>query len=262
MAMSERATYARDGFCVVRGAVPPARILALRRAVERVQASVPDLPPPLLERLTFERDLPAENRGGATAAAVGDAIFILGDPPAFDSIFLTLLGEAGILAAVQEALGARAVVAHFMNVTIKHPGFGRAIGWHRDFPNRYACPESSRFLRAMLCLDGMTEAGGATAFIPGSHRIGDAEARVLFAAGRAAPPAPGDAVLACCEPGDLVLIHPKVLHGGGINSAATLRRNIVLQAGDAAAPLLSRPEQETVAGLRMTPPDIQRLTPP
>lgn len=252
MAIFDAAGFARDGYCVVRQAVPQPRVAAFRRAVNRVQAMVPDLPPMLRERLTLERDLPADRRGGIAAEEVGDAIFILGDPPAFDTIFATLLTEPAIPAAVQEALGRRDVVAHFMNVTIKHPRFGRAIGWHRDFPNRYACPPSSCFLRVMLCLDGMTEAGGATAFLPGSHRIDDAEAEALSASPiRQPPPSPGEAVLACCDPGDLVVIHPKVLHGGGINTSAAPRRNIVLQVGDAAAPLRNRPQQETLAGARL-----------
>lgn len=252
MAIFDAAGFARDGYCVMRQAVPQPRVAAFTRAVDRVQAMVPDLPPALRERLTLERDLPADKRGGIAAEEVGDAIFILGDPPAFDAIFATLLEEPAIPAAVQGALGTRDVVAHFMNVTIKHPRFGRAIGWHRDFPNRYACPSSSCFVRVMLCLDGMTEAGGATAFLPGSHRIGDAEAEALSVSPiRPPPPSPGAAVLARCDPGDLVVIHPKVLHGGGINTSATPRRNIVLQAGDAAAPLLSQPLQETLAGSRL-----------
>lgn len=252
MAIFDAAGFARDGYCVVRQAVPLPRVAAFCRAVDRVQAMVPDLPPVLRERLTLERDLPADRRGGIAAEEVRDSIFILGDPTAFDAIFATLLEETAIQAAVREALGTRDVVVHFMNITIKHPRFGRAIGWHRDFPNCYACPPSSRFLRVMLCLDGMTEAGGATAFLPGSHRIDDVEAEALSASPtRPPPPSPGEAMPACCDPGDLVVIHPKVLHGGGINTSATPRRNIVLQAGDAAAPLRSRPLQETLAGARL-----------
>lgn len=178
------AAYGRDGFCVFRRAVPPSLVAAMAVAVERVQASVAGLPPDLLGRLVLERDLPADKRGGVAASEVGDAIFILGDPVAFDGAFRSLLEQPVVVGAVREALGgAEAAVAHFMNVTVKHARFGRGIGWHRDFPNRYACTAASRFVRTMVCLDGMSETSGATAFLPGSHLIGDDEARKLSQAG-------------------------------------------------------------------------------
>ena len=210
--------FRRDGFATACGAVSPAIVAKLAAAVERIQAGVADLSPELRDRLTLERDLPAERRGGADACAVGDAIFILGDPAAFDDAFLLLLDAPGVVGPVREALATTAVAAHFMNVTIKHPRWGRALGWHRDYPNGYACPAESRFVRAMLCLDGMDEASGATTFVPGSHRIGDEAAR--GEAGARVPPSPRDVVAVRCAPGDLVLIHPKVLHGGGMNTSA------------------------------------------
>lgn len=248
MRPAAEADFARDGFRVVRQAVPAPLVAALRETVERVQASVASLPPHLLERLTLERDLPAGRRGGRPASEVGDAIFLLGDPVAFDPVFLQLPGQPRIIDALRAALGVRDIAAHFMNVTIKHPRFGRGIGWHRDFPNLYASPAASGFARVMLCLDGMSAESGATAFVPGSHRLTDEEARAAPAG--ETPPA-GAVVLACCDPGDAVLIHPKVLHGGGMNSSARPRRNIVLQAGDAALPLVEIPAQETLAGLRL-----------
>lgn len=243
------AAFRRDGFGTVSGAVSPAVVAGLVGAVERVQAGVADLSPEMRTRLTLERDLAADRRGGTAASVVGDAIFILGDPTAFDAVFLQLLDTPGVVGPVREALGTTAIVAHFMNVTIKHPRWGRALGWHRDYPNRYACPAVSRFMRVMLCLDGMDESSGATTFVPGSHRIGDEEA-IREVGARKAPP-PGDIVAVCCAPGDLVLIHPKVLHGGGMNTSARPRRNVVLQVGDSAAPLIDPPENESLTGSLM-----------
>ncbi len=246
------AAFRRNGFGTVRAAVSPALVAGLIAVVERIQVAVADLPPDLRARLTLERDLAADRRGGAAASLVGDAIFILGDPAAFDEAFLLLLDAPGVVGPVREALETTAVAAHFMNVTIKHPRWGRALGWHRDYPNAYACPAASRFVRVMLCLDGMDESSGATTFVPGSHRIDDTVARER--AGAAASPSPGDVVAVCCAPGDLVLIHPKVLHGGGMNTSGRPRRNVVLQAGDAGAPLLDTPEEESVAGRLMGVP--------
>jgi phytanoyl-CoA hydroxylase len=247
----DRTAFARDGVCVVRQAVPSGLVAALIKAVERIQASVADLPSHLLERLTLERDLPADKRGGVGASEVGNAIFIVGDPVAFDDGFLSLLDQPKIVNAVREAVEATEIAAHFMNVTIKQPSFGRSIGWHRDYPNAYACPDASRFVRVMLCLDGMSEAIGATTFQPGSHLIGDEEARELSRPGDRPQPPSGEVMFACCDPGDAVVIHPKVLHGGAMNASPRPRRNVVLQAGDKQAPLVAIPEQERIAGCGM-----------
>jgi len=246
----DNAAYDRDGFGLLRGAIPAPLLAALRAAVQRVQDEVATLPPPLLERLTFERDLPAHGRGGIGAERVGDAVFILGDPVAFDAVFWEVLRQPRLVAAVRAAVGVPDVAAHFMNVTVKHPRFGRRIGWHRDFPNGYASPPTPCFVRAMLCLDGMTAEGGATAFLPGSHRLEEAEAA---APPKGWQPADGAAVHVACDPGDLVLIHPRVLHGGGMNATAAPRRNLILQAGDAAVPLRAVPAQEGVSGHRLGP---------
>ncbi|ONG53167.1 hypothetical protein BKE38_13200 [Pseudoroseomonas deserti] len=245
------AGFAARGFALLPGAVDAALRQSLIDAVQRVQDSVPRLAPELRERLTLERDLPATHRDGIEAGSVGDAIFILGDPVAFDAVFWSVLRQPVITQAIRAALGGVEVAAHFMNVTIKQPGLGRRIGWHRDFANGYASPPRSCFLRAMLCLDGMTGAGGATQFIPGSHRLADEEASAAKPP-RGWQPPPDDIVTVTCAPGDLVLIHPKVLHGGGMNRSARTRRNLILQAGDAAVPLRAPPALEAVLGHRLT----------
>lgn len=232
--------YRRHGFAVLPGAVPSGLLAALAASIDRIQAGQAHLPTHLRDRLTLERDLPDAHRDGITADAVGEAIFLLGDPVSFDPVFSELLHQPRLTAAIRQAVGASEIVAHFMNVTIKHPRFGRRIGWHRDFPNAYACPSRPSFVRAMLCLDGMTQHGGGTEFLPGSH-LHDLS--------------PGDsgaaAITARCEPGDVVLIHPRVLHGGGMNRSPTPRRNVVLQAGDAADTLVAVPDQEAITGLAL-----------
>jgi phytanoyl-CoA hydroxylase len=242
--------FSRNGFAVARDTVSAQLLTRLKDAVQKVQDSVSILPPHLLERLTLERDLSADRRNGVEAAAVGDSIFIISDPVAFDEIFWELLSQPAILSAIQDAIGSHDLAAHFMNVTIKHPRFGRSVAWHRDYMNDYACPATSQFVRVMLCLDGMSEYGGATQFIPGTHYLDDA-----MVTDHRPPvgwqPTSSEIVKLCCNPGDLVLIHPKVLHGSGVNTSSLLRRNIVLQAGDAGAPLRNIPAREAITGYRL-----------
>ncbi len=243
-------SFSRDGFAVARDTVSPQLLTRLKNAVQQVQDGVSTLPPHLLERLTLERDLSADRRNGIEAAAVGDSIFIISDPVAFNEIFWVLLSQPRILSAIQDAVCSPDVAAHFMNVTIKHPRFGRSVAWHRDYMNDYACPATSQFVRVMLCLDGMSEFGGATQFIPGSHCLDDA-----MVTDHRPPvgwqPTSSEIVKVCCNPGDLVLIHPKVLHGSGVNTSPLLRRNVVLQAGNAAVPLRNVPAREAITGYRL-----------
>ncbi|MDA7416602.1 phytanoyl-CoA dioxygenase family protein [Xenophilus arseniciresistens] len=256
------AHYESQGYALLADFVPAGWLAAMREAVDQLQGRVASLQDYERARLVFERDLSARGRGGIAAEEVGDALFIIGEPETFDPIFLRLLSWPPLVQASRQALGRDAVVAHFMNVTFKHPRFGRSIGWHRDFPNTYICTQGSDFMRLMLCLDGMDEETGATAFVPGSHRVTDEAAREAKrqedVRGSAVPPTEGVRTLAC-RPGDLVLIHPKVRHGGGMNTGARPRRNVVLQVGCAKAPLVTD-NSEGCTGLLLLPlPDRARI---
>ncbi|MET3498091.1 phytanoyl-CoA dioxygenase family protein [Variovorax boronicumulans] len=236
-----------QGYARLSRAIEPVLIDSLCAAIDAIQSRVPRMSEAERARLVFEKDLPAHRRDDVQAQAVGDAIFILGEPCAFDPMFDALLDHPAIRDAARTLLASDALTVHFMNVTIKHPRFGRSIGWHRDFPNDYICPASSGFVRLMLCLDGMEEAMGATRFLPGSHRLSDAEA--LREKSEGTPPRPSDdeGMALECTAGDLVAIHPKVLHGGGINRSDRMRRNVVLQIGLASEPLVTT-EREGVTG--------------
>ena len=103
-----------------------------------------------------------------------------------------------------------------------------------------------RFLRVMLCLDGMAEHGRATRFLAGSHRVDDGYAVQEKRGGARHRYDPQHGVAAACAPGDLVLIHPKVVHGGPTNTSALPRRNVIVQVGVAGMELVG--ERETVTG--------------
>lgn len=240
------ADYGAQGFAVRRGALGAALRERLCAAVDAVQARAGTLSEAERALLVFERDQPAARRDGVPADAVGDAIFLLGEPWVFDPVFETVLAEPAIVETARLLLQTDAVVAHFMNVTIKHSRFGRGIGWHRDFPNTYICTEGSDFMRLMLCLDGMDAETGATCFVPGSQQLSDAAARREKQQGR--PPVDAQAAVTLqCAPGDLVAIHPKVLHGGGMNRGARPRRNLVLQVGRVQAALVTT-QREAITG--------------
>ncbi|HSI39398.1 MAG TPA: phytanoyl-CoA dioxygenase family protein [Xanthobacteraceae bacterium] len=242
--------YLSNGFAVS----PPVHdAVALERAVvatEHIQRHCTDLPAKLAEKLVFERTLPAAKRDGLTPEATGDAIFIIGDPPAFDPLFAEFIVAPDLVALVRDLLGTHDIRCHFSNVTMKRGRVGSGIGWHRDFPNRYVCPSGPTFLRVMICLDGMDEANGATRFVSGSHRVTDAQAAMVK--GAAVAEADGAHIAtAVCGPGALVFIHPKSVHGGPPNASPRHRRNLIVQWGRADDPPQASDDryEETLGGL-------------
>lgn len=226
--------YRRNGFAMLPSAFPPQHIQCLLEMIEAIQASLPTLTAEQCARLIMERDLPAAKRNGLTAELTGDAIFIIGEPPAFDYRFAELMLYAPLIGMIQQLLQCQDVRYHLSNVTMKRGQVGSGIAWHRDFPNRYICPADASFLRLMVCLDGMDSENGATEFVPGSHLLSDSEAARANAAHDASN-ALARKVSVSCPPGSLVFIHPKVVHGGPPNTSERHRRNLVMQWGRGAA---------------------------
>lgn len=224
------ASYAARGYAVSTALLAPRLGRAAIAAIERIQQNPAALPPNLTENLVFERTLSAHKRNGIPADATGDAIFIIGNLPAFDPAFVACLIAPRLLALVRALLGSDDIRYHFSNVTMKRPLVGSGIGWHRDFPNRYICPQRPSFLRLMICLDGMDAENGATTFALGSHLLADRPDADAADAERSPQ------MRAICPPGSVVAIHPRVAHGGTPNPTARQRRNIVVQWGRADDP--------------------------
>lgn len=228
--------FARQGFAVAPPLPCEALLAACRAAVERIQAGLGAIPEAVRrERLVLERDLPAKQRDGRPAAEAGDALFIIGDAPAFDPVFAELAIQPALVAEIRRLLGTDDIRLQMSNVTLKQPGIGSRIAWHRDYPNRYICPGGPTFLRAMLCLDGMDRENGGTAFLPGAADVPEG-----FVEG---------AVFPAVAPGGAVFIHPGVLHGSPPNASPRPRRNLIVQWGRADdPPLLHAGQAESLTG--------------
>lgn len=225
--------FEQQGFVIWPRPMEKGLLDSLVASVEAIQrhAQARTLDPALDELLVYEKDLSASKRAGLDGALTGNSIFIVGDPARFDEVFAETLHDAALVSAATTLLGVDEAVVHFMNVTIKNPGFGRSISWHRDYPNGYFCTRDSSFVRLMICLDGMSVESGATCFDAGTHRISDQEAQQQKVNGNWPTPDPANTVTVQCDPGQIVAIHPKVLHGGGMNTGSGMRRNVILQIG-------------------------------
>ena len=250
MSIFDFEAYQRAGFGVVRNAVPESLLSALCAQLERADADVRRIDDEEKARnIVFEKDLSDAGRMGFPAGDVGEAPFIIGDLCRYVPLCSSLLRVPAVTETAALALGTKHMAAHFMNATIKHPMFGRAIGWHRDFPNEYLSGTRSTFVRLMICLDGMQERGGATRFLPGTHTISDEDALNEKKAGIRHRHDRYAGCAAECDPGDIVVIHPKIVHGSPVNLSATARRNIVVQVGIQGMAL--RGVHETITGARL-----------
>jgi hypothetical protein len=229
--MSISESFSEDGFLVFSELLTERELLDARAAVDRLhQRALSGSEAELTASCVLESTLPASKRGGVEMEEGQNAAFIVGDPSRFDSFFLSLFLKPSLTNLVRGLLETDDIVMHFANITTKAPAIGSGIAWHRDFPNKYICPETPEMVRTMICLDGMDETNGATTFLRGSHsdgklnatNIGENDKRILTI---------------CCGAGDLVAIHPLVLHGGGPNHSSRPRRNIVIQWGIRGAPM-------------------------
>jgi ectoine hydroxylase-related dioxygenase (phytanoyl-CoA dioxygenase family) len=246
--------YQSEGFAIHEPWLDEDQLTVVREAIEALHQRALDGERELAEQCVFEKDLPAAKRGGRAVDASENAVFILSDPSRFDPAFLSIFAQPPLIHLVKQALEADEVEIHFANITTKSPAIGSGISWHRDFPNKYICPEMPHMLRTMICIDGMDEENGATLFVSGTH-LDDTPA---------ADVSPTDARIAraTCAPGAVVAIHPLVLHGGLPNFSSKWRRNIVIQWGKRGERLVPGPRESITgtsdADLTARAPGLQR----
>jgi ectoine hydroxylase-related dioxygenase (phytanoyl-CoA dioxygenase family) len=222
-----KSDYDRDGYVVVPDCLDPALLGRLREATDRIIHGYKQLPPSQSVHIQFEsdflkfqpetNDLPAEH--------LGNAIKLIMELPMFNPIFAELICHEPLLDVLQTLFGTSEFAFHNYKAIIKAPRVSSAFVWHRDLP--YLQHTSPNLLTAMLCLDEMSEANGATVVFPGTHCIpheqvvpGDMhipEAKL--------PNSPR--VTVNCPAGSAVLFHVNIIHGGGPNRSDVPRRNLI-----------------------------------
>lgn len=185
---------------------------------------------------------------GVLPEKIVDVPFILSELPRFSPAFAQLICNDVLWELAREILQTDSVVYHFSNVTRKPAYVGPNLSWHRDYPNEFICPKvAAKFFRMLIPLEAMVAENGCTAVIPGTHLVPDEEARnrkrdknVDFSIDAA--------VDLNAEPGDVIALHSKVVHGGKENRSPLDRNLIVIQFGIETDDYLSR-NTELFSGL-------------
>lgn len=235
--MKSSCTYAIDGFQVITDVVGEPLLNQAIAEIERITAEYATLSQTLQQKITLLTDLPPRQFSVAQAE-VPPLPYIIAELPAFGDAFKDLLLQPALWQHAAEILETMAITYHFSNVTTKPARVGPRLNWHRDFPNRYICPQTSRFTRLLIPLDGMDQSNGCTQIVKNSHCITDAEARNAPKPSRMEP-SPETVIDILCAPGDVFFLHPKSIHGGGQNESTHHRRVVIIQFGVAGEPLVT-----------------------
>ena len=227
-AAEQREFFQRHGYLIVEGHLPPARLAAVRGAVEALYAG-------------------EGARAGWEQPAVAPFVRRLCNLFSKGERFVELATDPLVLEYAELVIG-RPVRWHAMNAHDPLPGHRHAHqAIHAD---RQSWPQTPAYFNVLWALDDITAENGATRLVPGSHRRPFPPA--VLSDLRA--PVAGE-VLAVCPAGSAIMLHGDTWHGARANHTNGPRR--MLHLGYAAA---GSPTQYEI-GATLTPELRRRLAP-
>lgn len=223
-----KADYDRDGYLVVPNLVDPQTLALLRAGIDRIADDPEAFPPRLRHRILMERDFvkgePKYN--DLNSEQVGNAVHMIMELPLFDQVFGDLIFYQPLLDVLEVLFESREYHFHNYKCVYKAPRVSSAFKWHRDLP--YLQHSTPNLITAILCLDEMTAENGATAVLPGTHRIPHDQVKPSDVdIPEENLPTDVPRVSVCCPAGSAVLFHVNILHGGPPNRSDIPRRNVI-----------------------------------
>src|SRR6185503_1211527 len=196
--------------------IDPSTLVRLREGLDRIATGYNKLPPDLRHHIKFETDFLKHqpNMNDLSAEQVGNAIKLIMELPLFDKAFAELIMYDPLLDVLQTLFGTSEFAFHNYKAIIKAPRVSSAFVWHRDLP--YLQHTSPNLITALLCMDEMTEANGATVVYPGTHKIPHEKVTPAdVAIPESKLPTDSPRVTVCCPAGSAVFFHANIIHGGG-----------------------------------------------
>ena len=225
--MSLKRQYEDDGVVLLEGALGPA-------ALAQAQAA-------------YDWSLANPGPGVSRVVQASDATFLndLYNPRCMEG-YRPMLEASPLPALIADIWGADDVWFFYEQVFLKEGGETRRTPWHQD--SSYLAIAGQHLAVAWISFDAVPRAD-ALEFVRGSHRgrlyngsrfeLGDDTAPTNpnsslprlpdIEADRDAPNSPWDIVGYETRPGDVVLFHPKMLHGGGATHPDGRRRTLTLR---------------------------------
>jgi hypothetical protein len=240
-----------DGYEVFPGVIPldvmQSLLDAVRAGVERFRDGDVALTTTGVSLADYMRSKPDRNPG-VDPDTVTSEPYMLGNLTRLDKRFGKCLGDESFWTLAADLLGAplETVVYHYSSVVRKPALVGPSLSYHRDYGNNYICTALPQFVRLLVPLQQMSGETGGTGVIARSHLIEDVEALERVGA----PESSDAAFYPTLNPGDVLAIHAKTLHGGGTNRSSIDRDLLTIQFGVLDAPMLctSTDEHLTLLG--------------
>jgi ectoine hydroxylase-related dioxygenase (phytanoyl-CoA dioxygenase family) len=227
-----RDSYHEDGFVIIHDLLDSKTLSRLRDGMEKITTDVEKLPARLQEKIFLERDHVKNNpqwyAGILTPEECGTSVRQIADIALFDPVFAELICYEPLLDVLESLFESTEFGLTFITGRPKAPLVGNGINngaFHRDTPTEDFT--STNTIIAILCLDEMSSKNGATAFIRGSHKVSDEEAKRSYWRWVDSEDLDlKDKVTVICPAGAGIFFTSKLLHAAGHNRSETSRRAI------------------------------------
>ena len=220
--------FARDGYVVVQAALTPAQVTLIAAEADEIYSEI--------SGLHFDGAHEVGHNLRGTEVFANRIVWAAAAKPA-----LLALGRCqAILQPVQQLLGSPSADHLINQLHAKRPGDGTAFLWHQDEQNRRRFdPDWSdrngcgSFVQTLAALDPCTPDNGPLTVLPGSHRWGYLHFDTFFQTaelqsflqtrGIAVDVATLERPL-LVDAGDIVFMHPHVVHSSSANRSCAARR--------------------------------------
>lgn len=185
------------GFSLVNGAVDQSLAETMRDSLERIA-------------LDQERSLNEITKIDS---------FMVHNPMVHDDVFFRVFENESIVAALDALLGETSILYAFTTSSMPPNGTNYSNRIHTDCPR--IIPGYISNVGVIVALDDFTEENGATYFLPRSFEVAEAPDEEIFFK---------DAVRVFPRRGDIIVFNARTWHLGGLNSTASFRHAITLNA--------------------------------